>query len=144
MERRTKKRCLRGTLHISGRIASTVAPEILQSETNRAKEKSADALNAWDHYLLARAGHNEMTQASIGRAMSHLDKSVELDPEFADSHALMGLCLAKAAGRGWEQPAREAYLRAHLATEKAVRMAGVGGAVVLISLGLLPGRLHPP
>jgi TolB-like protein len=105
------------------RIASTVAPEIIQAEIVRAQRKQPENFDAWDHYLQAVACYHSMTPDQIELAISHLDDAVRIDPEFAAAYALRGLCEAHAAARGWHRPVKQAYELAHQFAERGIRLS---------------------
>jgi adenylate cyclase len=104
-------------------IAATVGPEITLAEIERARGKRPDTLDAWDHYLQALAAYHRMTKEDIDTAISHLEKAIEIEPEFANAYALLGICHAHIGVRGWVRPARKAYEEARRFVEDAVRLA---------------------
>ena len=50
-----------------------------------------------------------MTQDDIAAAISLLEQAIDLDSEFANAYALLGLCHMQIGARGWVRPVREAY-----------------------------------
>ncbi len=108
---------------IVARIAATVGPEITLAEIERARGKRPDTLDAWDHYLRAIAAYHRMTKDDVAAAISLLEKAIEVEPEFANAYALLGLCHAHIGARGWVRPARQAFEESRRFAEKAVRLA---------------------
>ncbi len=108
---------------IVARIASTVGPEITLAEIERARGKRPDTLDAWDHYLRAIAAYHRMTKDDVDAAISLLEKAIEVEPEFANAYALLGLCHAQIGARGWVRPVRQAYEDSRRFAEEAARLA---------------------
>lgn len=108
---------------IVARIAKTVGPEITLAEIERAQGKRPETLDAWDHYLQAIAAYHRMTKEDLDSAISHLEKATEIEPDFANAYALLGVCYAHIGARGWVRPARQAYEEALRLAKSAVRLA---------------------
>jgi adenylate cyclase len=105
------------------RIASTVAPEIIQAEVSNALAKADLGLSAWDRYLLAIRSYFSMTAPEMETAIAHLEKAIEAEPDFAMAIGQLALCHAHSAAHGWVRPAREGYRRGLELAESATRMA---------------------
>jgi adenylate cyclase len=108
---------------VVGRIASTVAPEIIQAEIGRAGRKPPATFGPWDHYLRAVEHYYAMTPGDIEKAVGHLEEAVKGDPQFAAAYGLRSLCEAHAAARGWHRPVKAAYQVAERFAELAVRLS---------------------
>ena len=108
---------------IVARIAATVGPEITLAEIERAQGKRPEAFDAWDHYLQATAAFHRVTKGDLESAVSHLEKAIEIEPDFARAYAMLALCHANIAMFGWRRPVREAFEAAKSAADKAVQLA---------------------
>jgi adenylate cyclase len=108
---------------VVARVASTVAPEIIQAEIARTNRKPAEAFRPWDHYLRAVYHYYTMTAVDIEKAIGHLEEAVKVDPQFAAAYGLRSLCEAHAAARGWHRPVKAAYQVAERFAELAVRLS---------------------
>ncbi|WP_170611225.1 adenylate/guanylate cyclase domain-containing protein [Ruegeria arenilitoris] len=108
---------------VVARIASTLGPEIMQAEVSNVLLKQNQDHTAWDRYLLALRGYFTMTKPALEEAITHLDKAIELEPDFVMSHGLLALCHGQMATHGWTRPAREGFRRALDLANKAIRMA---------------------
>jgi adenylate cyclase len=104
-------------------IAAVGGPEITSAEIKRAQDKRPDKLGAWDHYLRAISAYRKMTRDDAAAAISFLEAATAIDPEFANAYALLGICHAHIGARGWIRPARQAFEKARLMVEEAVRRA---------------------
>jgi adenylate cyclase len=108
---------------VVGRIASTVAPEIIQAEIARTSRKPLETFGPWDHYLRAVEHYYAMTAEDIEKAIGHLEEAVKVDPQFATAYGLRSLCETQAAARGWHRPVKSAYHVADRFAELAVRLS---------------------
>jgi TolB-like protein/class 3 adenylate cyclase/Tfp pilus assembly protein PilF len=104
-------------------IATTVGPEITLAEITRTRGKRPDDFDAWDHYLRALSAYHRMTKEDVEAAIADLEKAIQIDSEFANAHALLGLCHVHVGMRGWVRPVRPAFERARHWVDQAVRLA---------------------
>ncbi len=63
-----------------------------------------------------------MTKDDVAEAISLLHKAIEVEPDFANAYALLGLCHAHNGLLGWIHPARKAFEEAKRAAMEAVRL----------------------
>ena len=108
---------------IVARIAATLGPEITLAEIDRARSKRPGALDAWDHYLRAITAYHKLTKEDVDDAISLLNEAIEVDPDFANAYALLGLCHVHNGMYGWVRPARQAFEDALRIAKEAVRLA---------------------
>ena len=108
---------------IVARIAATVGPEITLAEIERARGKRPDTLDAWDHYLRAIAAYHKMTKDDVGEAISLLNEAIDVESDFANASALLGLCHLHIGMHGWVRPASQAFEEARRVANEAVRLA---------------------
>ena len=108
---------------VVARIASTIAPEIIQGEIARTNRKPPSTFGPWDNYLRAVDHYHAMTANDIETAIGHLEEAIKLDPQFAAALGLRSLCETHAATRGWHRPVKAAYKVAENFAELAVRLS---------------------
>ena len=104
-------------------IAATLGPEITLAEIERVRGKRPGTLDAWDHYLRAVSAYHRMTKDDVADAVRHLDKAIEIEPDFANASALLGLCHLHIGMHGWIRPVSRAFEEARRITKEAVRLA---------------------
>ncbi len=108
---------------VVARIASTLAPEIIQAEIAHSRRKQPETFGPWDHYLHAINHYYNMTADDIEEAIGHLEEAVKVDPQFGAAYGLRSLCETHAAARGWHRPVKQAYQVAEQFAELAVRLS---------------------
>ena len=107
---------------IVARIAATVGPEITLAEIERARSKRPGTLDAWDYYLRAIAAFHNMTKDDVDEAISLLKQAIDVEPDFANAHALLALCYLHIGMHGWVRPARQAFEEAERVANEAIRL----------------------
>ena len=86
-------------------------------------------------YLEARYCINQQTEGRIRQAMSVIDRALELQPDFARGHALLGVCYANLAVYGF-LPVDETVARAEEAVRRALELNDAS-VLAYRALGLL-------
>lgn len=71
-------------------ISSRVLPNVQEAEKRRARRKPTENLDAYDLFQRARGEKHKLTVASEREAVALLRRAIELDPNFAEAHALLG------------------------------------------------------
>ena len=104
---------------IASRIASSLAGALVVKEAPRLAQKDTEDMAAYSHFLRGRQLLNEGSAGSIGKAMSSLEKAIELDPSFARAYASLAGCYLEALGQGLV-PNEEAHAKARAAIQKAL------------------------
>jgi adenylate cyclase len=106
---------------ITRQIVAALAIRVTELEQQRAFAKRTENLNAYDYFLQGRQHYRAHGRAGNLRAEEMFAKAIELDPSFADAHAMLGWTHLKAAEHGWtEWPAR-AIEGAHDHAQTALR-----------------------
>ena len=68
-------------------IVTTIEPQLISSERQRARRKPAQNLNAWESFQRGLWHIYQYSPEDNYRALEFLHKAVELDPDFAPAHA---------------------------------------------------------
>jgi tetratricopeptide (TPR) repeat protein len=76
---------------ITQNIVSALALKLTASEQEALADKGTDNLLAYDHYLKGWESYRQQTDESFARAKFHLEKAVELDPEFSRAYAALAI-----------------------------------------------------
>ena len=71
--------------------------KLTASEQKALTDKGTDNLQAYDEFLKGWQGYRLLTNAGFAEAKIHLEKAVELDPEFARAYAALAVLYWKAA-----------------------------------------------
>jgi adenylate cyclase len=78
-----------------------IEPSVKRAEIERAKRKRANQLGAYDLYLRALPGLYSATRQGNEEAVRLLKQSLSVDPNFAASAAMLGLCFTWQFAYGW-------------------------------------------
>ena len=87
---------------IAHSIVGILPSRIEDAELRRSRSKPPDSLEAYEYLLRAKYHHHKGTYKDnrVGRAM--IDRSITLDPEFAQAYAWRACLLGQAMVRGYE------------------------------------------
>ena len=81
---------------ITRKIISALALKLTASEQKAIADKGTDNLQAYDEFLKGWQGYRLLTKEGFAEAKIHLEKAVELDPEFARAYAALAVLYWKA------------------------------------------------
>jgi adenylate cyclase len=81
---------------ITRKIISALALKLTASEQKAVADKGTDNLQAYDEFLKGWQGYRLLTKEGFAEAKIHLEKAVELDPEFARAYAALAVLYQKA------------------------------------------------
>lgn len=86
---------------ITRSVAAAIEPRVLAAEIARATHKGTAKLDAYDHYLRARAPAATRTRQGLEQAIASLRLAVEADPSYAQAWALLALCTSNSFFLGY-------------------------------------------
>ena len=119
---------------VTTNVVAAVAPRVDQAESERAKRKPVENLDAYDCFLRGMACSHMLTKDSQDEALRLFYRAIELDPEFATPYGMAARCYAfrKIQGRIVDKPREEAETR-----RLGLRIAAIGqdDALALCSAG---------
>ena len=81
---------------ITRKIISALTLKLTASEHKALTDKGTDNLQAYDEFLKGWQGYRLLTSAGFAEAKIHLEKAVELDPNFARAYAALAVLYWKA------------------------------------------------
>ena len=99
--------------------AITGALRVTLSPASTPGRRHTPNLQAYERYLKALYDIQRRTPESMARAQKHLERAIELDPQFAVAHAELGLLFGQFAGYG-VMPPRDALPLMRAQASKAV------------------------
>ncbi len=76
---------------ITRKIISALALKLTVNEQKSLTDKGTDNLQAYDEFLKGWQSYRLLTKAGFAEAKIHLEKAVELDPEFARAYAALAV-----------------------------------------------------
>jgi TolB-like protein/Tfp pilus assembly protein PilF len=89
---------------ITSSVAAAVEPQLLAAEGTRASRLPPTDLDAWELVARAQSRFWRLTKSDYDAAIENLKQAIELSPDYAAAHALLGFCLVFAAHMGWLDP----------------------------------------
>lgn len=69
-----------------------IAPSVRRAEIDRVKRKRPDSLDAYDLVLRAQSDVDSGMPEQVTRALTLLDRAIQLDPEYALAHGNAAMC----------------------------------------------------
>ena len=88
---------------IAEEILAAVGGEIFRVEEQRLARRPTTSLSAWEAYLKGGLYLDRVTREDNQAARSFLAHALELDPEFAPAHAVLGLIYWQEHSMGWNR-----------------------------------------
>ena len=109
---------------VTENVVGAIAPQLERAEIERARQKPTDSLDAYDHYLRGMTNLHRGTRELIDEALARFNRALQLDPNFASTHAMAAWCHVWRKVNGWvtDRP-REIAEGARLA-RRAVELGG--------------------
>jgi adenylate cyclase len=104
---------------ITERVVSSVEPQLYAAEGIRVRRKQPDSLDAWECVVRALSCVNTRSQSDYMMALQLLERAIELDPAYAQAHALFAYVTGLEVLYGWK-PREIALARAFDAAQNAV------------------------
>jgi TolB-like protein len=125
---------------IATKVVGAIAPKLEQVETDRARGKPTDSLQAYDYYLRGRACFHRERQNTNVEAMHLFAKAIERDPDFASAYGMAAQCYSQRLRAGWMkdhlqeklEARRLAWHAAELGKDDALALALAGGVLALV------------
>ncbi len=92
---------------ITETVVATIEPQLYVAESERAKRKAPESLDAWDMSMRAMPHLWRMTGPDIVRAQELLQAAIGRDPNYAQAHGLLAFAYIQHVWMGWgEDPTR--------------------------------------
>ena len=106
---------------IARAIVEHVRTKLLAPHPGPVVPRYTDNPEVYRLYLEARYCVNQQTESRLQQAIGFLDRALELQPEFARGHALLGVCYANLLAYGF-LPVDETVVKAREAVQRALEL----------------------
>ena len=132
---------------LSARVVGAIAPKLQQAEVERVRHKPTESLAAYDRFLRGVASFHAFTRESTDQALTHFQRAIELDPNFATPYGMLALCyVRRKATRWWADEAKEtadgvrvARKAVKLGNDDVIALSAGGWALAYVGLELDDG-----
>jgi TolB-like protein len=127
---------------VASGVAGAIAPMLRSAEIVRSARKPTESLDAYDFYLRALAQAYRRNAEGLAKAVSLLQKALELDAGYAPAMALMSGCRNLQRNRHWIPDAGPEVVEAIRLARQAIAIAGDNPDVLAtsgMSLAFLAG-----
>lgn len=105
---------------ITQSIVTSVSPEFLSAEMQRAQRKDVRDLDAWDYVMRASSYHSRYTKKDVTEAQLLLRKAIEVDPMSAEAFCLLAFTHLMQVQFGWSESVVQSIQEAAQAAQSAV------------------------
>jgi TolB-like protein/DNA-binding SARP family transcriptional activator len=105
---------------IARTIAAAIAPALGHAERRRSQRKAPESLSAWDWYQRGLSLMYQDTAETNVQAMTHLQRAMELDSEFAAAHAAAARVLVNDLVNGFTTVSMDTIRRATTMARRAI------------------------
>jgi len=82
-------------------VVGAIAPKLEQAETEHAKRKPTENLNAYDYFLRGMECFHRWTREANIEALRLFHIAIKLDPGFAAAYGMAAQCYNQRVGNGW-------------------------------------------
>jgi TolB-like protein/tetratricopeptide (TPR) repeat protein len=86
---------------ITESVVAAIEPTLQLAEINRLKHKSPTNLDVYDLVLRAQQLQYQFTKESLAAALNHLNRALELAPDYAPAMAQAAFCYSERRDQGW-------------------------------------------
>jgi tetratricopeptide (TPR) repeat protein len=128
---------------VTSGVVGAIAPKLEQAEILRAKRKSTESLDAYDHYLRGIASIHAVfggTKEAVTEALQRFYRTIELDPDFASAYGMAAWCYVLRKNYGWMSEGDKEIAEVERLARRAAQLAK-DDAVALYTSGFALARI---
>ncbi len=107
---------------ITETVAGTIAPQLMVAESERVKRTPPEDMQAWEMVMRAIPLYWRMNGPDLWRAQDLLLEAIELDPDYAQAHAILGLTYIWNSWMGWGDDPTSTIPKAEPACRRALAL----------------------
>jgi TolB-like protein/Flp pilus assembly protein TadD len=107
---------------VTERVVGAISPKLEQAETERAKRKPTESLDAYDYYLRGIASLRQETKIANEEALRLFHRAIELDPDFASAYSMAATCYSQRKLYGWRTDRKQEIAEARRLARRAVEL----------------------
>jgi adenylate cyclase len=125
---------------VTARVVGAIAPKLEQAEIERVRRKPTESLDAYDCFLRGMAGLYAWTSEGNDEALTHFQRAIALDPNYAAAHGLAARTYVQRSAGGWVTDRARERAEANRLARRAVEL-GHDDAVALATAGFALAEL---
>ena len=80
---------------VTEKIVGAIGPKLQRAETERARHKPTENLDAYDYFLRGVASFHLLTKDAIEEAIGIFGKAIQIDPNYASACGMTALCYVR-------------------------------------------------
>ena len=107
---------------ISDALIAKLSPVIHDAEMTRARRTPPQNAAAFDHVMKGMWHDNQISREENRAAIAEYERALELDPDYANAHALLASTLYDRAYIGWSEDAMVDFLRSSQEADLAISL----------------------
>lgn len=105
---------------IAENVASALRIKLLHSEKHALEHKGPWNPEAYNEYLKGLYFHHKSGREDEGKAIEHFQKALQIEPNYPEAMAFLGICIAASGYAGYER--QKSYARASEIVMKAIEL----------------------
>lgn len=103
-------------------ILSALPEHVEAADLEKGKRKSTAQMDAYDYFLKGRELHHKFNREDCQEGIRHLEKAVELDPDYAQAWAWLSCTIGQAWVRGYLPDAKSLWVRCVNASKRSLEL----------------------
>jgi len=103
-------------------ILSALPEHVEAADFEKGKRKSTAQMDAYDYFLKGRELHHKFNRVDCQEGIRHLEKAVELDPDYAQAWAWLSCTIGQAWVRGYLPDAKSLWVRCVNASKRSLEL----------------------
>ena len=107
---------------ITETVTATITPQLLVAESERAKRKPPESMQAWELVMRAIPLIWRLNGLDLAKAQQLLRDAVERDPGYAEAHGLLGFAYILNTWTGWGDDPRSLIPKAEQSAQRALEL----------------------
>ena len=110
--------------HITASVVGAIGPKLEQVEIARARRRPPESPDSTGCYLRGMGSLYQWSREGIADALSHFQRAIEIDPEFAGAYGMAAYCYVQRKSYGWITDRAKENAECERLARRAAELAG--------------------